>query len=45
MKDLSNGYCDIFPLCQKVIQGLGCEVIATCDGCIHWHEMPKDGTK
>ena len=37
-----NGDCDIFPVCEKMFEGVGNRVIADlCDGCTHWHERPR----
>ena len=37
-----NGDCDIFPVCEKMLEGVGNRVIADlCDGCTHWHERPR----
>lgn len=36
-----NGDCDIFPVCEKMFEGVGNRVIADlCDSCPHWHERP-----
>ena len=36
-----RGDCDIFPVCEKMFEGVGNRVIADlCDGCPHWHERP-----
>lgn len=34
-----KGNCDIFPVCEKVLNGVGNQIVAApCDGCAHWHE-------
>lgn len=36
-----NGDCDIFPVCVKILEGVGNQIVAEpCDGCPHWHERP-----
>ncbi len=36
-----RGYCDIFPVCVKMLEGVGNQIVADiCDGCPHWHERP-----
>lgn len=34
-----RGDCDIFPVCVKMLEGVGNRIVADlCDGCPHWHE-------
>jgi len=37
-----NGDCDIFPVCEKMFEGVGNQIVADLcdDGCPHWHEIP-----
>lgn len=36
-----RGDCDIFPVCVKMLDGVGNQIMAEpCDGCSHWHERP-----
>lgn len=36
-----RGDCDIFPVCVKILEGVG-NLIAEpcCNGCSHWHKRP-----
>ncbi len=34
-----NGHCETFPICGKILKGLGNKIITDlCEGCPHWHE-------
>ena len=42
MKNLNNGDCDVFPFCQKAIDGFDSNIIESCDNCEHWHKRLKE---